>query len=333
MTVPGPLRHRAPDPGISPGDDAPTPRWNVTDVQLIHQTDPRGLVASLVSRAHESSRPVTHTFPTKGLVMRPSVPATVTAGVVALLLTACSGGATGGGGSSKDDTGPLSAYFEKLGGGYDEAKQNAQHRKSEEVIAECMAELGFEYTPTEPWSGRGAEGIEDLDWESLEFAEQYGYGYTTSEDLFGAPEEIDDPNQERLESMSDAEMEAYNEALWGPPQEVDEEDPEAATEWDWETAGCYGKGYYAAYEQDDPFSDETVEAAMEEWSKAWEAIPDDPAVRESLDGWASCMADEGHDFADPNEANSSIGDAYNALYTPAETEFDPEADPDATDRP
>lgn len=261
--------------------------------------------------------------------MRPSVPATVTAGVVALLLTACSGGATGGGGSSSDDTGPLSAYFEKLGGSYDEAKSNAQHTKSEEIIAECMAELGFEYTPTEPWSGSGAANDEDLDWESLEFAEQYGYGYTTGEELFGAPQEVEDPNQERLASMSDAEMEAYNEALWGPPQEVDEEDPEAVSEWDWETAGCYGKGYYAAYEQDDPFSDETVEAAMEEWSKVWEEIPDEPAVRDSLDEWASCMADEGHDFANPNEANSSIGDAYNALYTPAETEFDPEADPDA----
>ena len=261
--------------------------------------------------------------------MRPSVPATATGGVVTLLLTACSGAS--GGGSSSDEKGPITAYVERVGGDVDRAQMDAQHRRAEEITARCMAELGFEYTPTEPVStGGGAIDDGDLDWESLEFAQQYGYGVTTSDDLFGEmDEDWTDPNQERLEAMSEAEVMAYTEALWGPQDETtDPEDPDAVAEWSWETRGCSGKGYHEAYEKDDPFANEAVEAAFTEWNDAWSSIPDDPSMRGPLADWASCMADEGHDVATPSEANESINEAYNALYGTG-TELDPEADPEA----
>lgn len=267
--------------------------------------------------------------------MRPSVPTTATAGVVVLLLTACTGASDGG--SSSDDRGPFTAYVERVGGDVDRAQMDAQHRRSEEVIAQCMADLGFEYTPTEPsFTGGGAADDRDLDWESLEFAQQYGYGYTTSDDLFGeVDEDWTDPNQERMESMSEAEAQAYSEALWGAPDETtDVEDAEA--EWDWETGGCSGKGFHEAYEKDDPFADEAVEAAFTEWNEAWSSIPDDPSMKGPLADWASCMADAGHDVATPTEASASISEAYDALHgsgAEPDAELDPEAEPEALEMP
>lgn len=269
--------------------------------------------------------------------MRPSVPATATVGVVALLLTACSGAS--GGGSSSDDKGPITAYVERVGGDIDRAQMDAQHRRSEEVTAQCMAELGFEYTPTEPAStGGGAADDRDLDWESMEFAQQYGYGYTTSDELFGeTDDDWTDPNQERLEAMSEAEAAAYSEALWGTPDETtDVEDPEAVTEWDWETGGCSGKGFHEAYEKDDPFANEAVEAAFTEWNDAWSSVSDDPSLTGPLSDWATCMVDAGHDVATPDEARASISEAYDALYgygAESDAELDPEADPEAVEMP
>ena len=90
--------------------------------------------------------------PPKGpATMRTTLMTTAIAtGAVALaLLTGCSGG----GSEPSDDAtltwedSPLSAYWEKIGGSQDEADAAAQMAKSEEIVAACMQEEGFEYTP------------------------------------------------------------------------------------------------------------------------------------------------------------------------------------------
>ena len=64
-----------------------------------------------------------------------------------LALTACSGSST----PTDDETplGPLDEYFEQMYGDFDEDSANAQMAQVEEVVAECMAEQGFDYTPVD----------------------------------------------------------------------------------------------------------------------------------------------------------------------------------------
>ena len=151
-------------------------------------------------------------------------------GAVALaLLTGCSSG----GGPSDDATltyedSPLSAYWEKLGGSQDEAEMDAQMARSEEIVAACMQDEGFEYTPQDT-SGM-SRSFDDADdgmpaWDSLEFAEQYGYGATTSQDMpmnQGAGEEWVDPNADYVATMSETEQQAFYEALYGAQTMSDE---------------------------------------------------------------------------------------------------------------
>ena len=74
------------------------------------------------------------------------------------------------------------------------------------------------------------------EWDSLEFAEQYGYGATTSQDMpmnQGADEEWVDPNADYVATMSETEQQAFYEALYGAQsmseEPIDEEDRRGRT--------------------------------------------------------------------------------------------------------
>ncbi|MFT4232565.1 MAG: hypothetical protein QM606_07310, partial [Leucobacter sp.] len=86
-----------------------------------------------------------------------------------------------------------------------------------------MAKEGFEYRPIDH-SGFGpavgSEHQEEVDTDSDGFIEQYGYGIT---DWPGAesledqvPEEFVNPNQEYLNSLTESERQAFQQALNGP---------------------------------------------------------------------------------------------------------------------
>ncbi|MFS0703856.1 hypothetical protein AB6N23_04970 [Cellulomonas sp. 179-A 9B4 NHS] len=258
--------------------------------------------------------------------MRSHLPASVGAfaGAVALLLAGCTGG-TGGATPSDDETGPLSAFFEQVGGSMDAEDNEAQQRRVEELVAECMAEEGFEYTPAEPMD-QGLMGTDDApEWDSLEFAEQYGYGATTSEELFGGTEEYVDPNQEYVASMSETEQEAFYAALYGAMEEP--EDPEAEVEYNWETAGCQGAASHEVYEEGQVWDDPAMQDLMDEMNTEYERLAEDDGVREAQGAWAECVADAGYDFATPEEASQSIWTEYESVMG-YDQEMDPEADPE-----
>jgi hypothetical protein len=245
------------------------------------------------------------------------------AGAVALLLAGCTGG--GGATPSDDETGPLSAFFEQVGGSMDSEDNEAQQRRVEELVAECMAEEGFEYTPAEPMD-QGLMGTEDApEWDSLEFAEQYGYGATTSDELFGGAEEYVDPNQEYVASMSETEQEAFYAALYGAMEET--EDPEAEVEYNWETAGCQGAASHEVYEEGQVWDDPAMQDLMDEMNTEYERLAEDDGVREAQGAWAECIADAGYDFATPEEASQSIWTEYESVMGYGQ-EMDPEADPE-----
>ncbi len=258
--------------------------------------------------------------------------AAATGAVLLLSLTACTGGGGGGdgdtpGGTSAEDLpkGPLDEIFEEMYGGENEEQMNQQMLEVEEIVAECMREQGFEYTPVD-WSQQpGMEPAEEPEeeWGTLAFAEKYGYGATTNP--YGgatevAPEdEFVDPNQEYVESMSETESTAYYEALYGPPPPEGEGGEEGEpVEYDWETAGCQGRAQHEVYEVGTGMDEETFSALQEEMDSMWQSIQDDPRMAELNEKWASCMADAGYDgLAEPSDAENLIYEKTNAVYDEA----------------
>lgn len=252
------------------------------------------------------------------------------ASVVALALAGCTGGTSS---ASAEDGGPMTAFYEKLGGSFEDEDYERQQREMEEIIAECMAEQGFEYTPNEPTS---FEEPDDLpEWDSKEYAEQYGYGATTSDEIYG-DEEYVDPNADYLASMSESEQNAFYEALYGVQPEVDPEaDPEAEIEYNWEDNGCSGKASHEVYEQEGSiWEDPEFTALSDEMSTEWEAVLDEPKVSAAQEKWVECIAEAGFDFSSPDEPQQEIYDELNALWEAAAP--DPEAaetDPEASYEP
>lgn len=243
----------------------------------------------------------------------------IATGIVALaLLTGCSsgGGPTGDATLTYEDS-PLAAYWEKLGGSQDQAEADAQMARSEEIVAACMQDEGFEYTPQDT-SGM-SKAVEDSDdempaWDSLEYAEQYGYGATTSQDMpmnDGASEEWVDPNADYVATMSESEQQAFWEALYGvqtmTEEPLDEETAEAEVpEYDWTTAGCQGKAQHEVYEAGQVWDDPEFEDLTEAMNELWQDTQTDERTTRAYAKWADCMADEGYDFANPQEAQDSI---------------------------
>jgi hypothetical protein len=247
-----------------------------------------------------------------------------TGAVVLALVGGCSGGngPTGSGTVAVEDS-PLSAYWDQIGSSQDEVDADAQNARSEDIVAACMQDQGFEYTPQDT-SGTSQSVDEDdaLDWESLEFAQQYGYGATTWNEMPGNQGDADeyvDPNSDYVNAMSESEQQAYYEALYGaqPEEPVDEEaEPQ---EYDWTTAGCQGKAQHEVYEEGQVWDDPEFKELTAAMSELYENVESDARMVAAYAPWVECMADEGYDFANPTEAQNSIYDVVNELPYDEET--------------
>lgn len=264
--------------------------------------------------------------------------------VAVLALAGCTGGGSSGDGAART-TGALEAYFERAYGTSDdrsredqEAAQERMHREVEELVAACMREQGFDYVPSESGLTYWADDL-DVEWGSPEFAEQYGYGISTDPYGWEDREHDDaavweDPNQEHLEAMSDAEREAYYEALWGPPVEIDDDaDPEEYA-YDWRQSGCQGAAQHEVYEGGD--AGDAFAGLEDEMSRLWEQIATDPRVKELDAAWASCMADAGYGgYAEPSAIMEPLHDEWRGIqgwddpeYQALQEGWDWEAEPD-----
>lgn len=240
-------------------------------------------------------------------VARPLIVVTV----AALGLAGCGG--TGGKEKDPEDAGPLAAIFEEIYGDWDEETAAAQSMKVEEAVAACMAEEGFDYTPVD--QSQGIVEMDDLDveWGTPEFAEQYGYGITTdpwgSSEVTHEPDEWFDPNQEYVESMSQAEQEAYYAALWGNPVY----DDEGETEYDWREHGCQGKAQHEVYEGGEATED--YADLEDEMTALWEQVETDPRRGEIDADWAACMADAGYTgYSKVGDPEEELHEQVNAIW-------------------
>lgn len=271
----------------------------------------------------------------RSLTKRVSAPALALLSAATLVLTGCTGG--GESGSATLEDGPLSKYLSALWDGeeYTQEKLDAETKQTEELVAACMQKEGFEYTPNLQNGGTiySPEEGEEIAWDSLEFAEQYGYGIIDwpgmGEMQEEDPEEYVDPNQDYVEALSESEQQAYYEALHGPGLTEEEmaamEEGDGGYEWDWTKNGCYGAAQHeiqsdadngmAAYE--DPEFTDLFDAANEMWNEVYDEENPSDGVADLNREWADCMADAGHDgFTSPNAVQNALYEEYDQLQMP-----------------
>lgn len=180
---------------------------------------------------------------------RPSTSLALVLTAAAFALTACSGGAGSQSGAASVDTaelGPLDKYFSALWDDEDwtQEQYDEEERQRQELIAECMVKEGFEYIPD---TNSGAtyysdDDVDGPDWDSLEFAQQYGFGAFDWPGLEETEQESPDgevyvdPNWDYVDSLSESEQAAYYATLYGEEIEVEFDEDED------EPTGCVHRG-------------------------------------------------------------------------------------------
>ncbi len=268
-----------------------------------------------------------------------------------LALSACSSGEKGqSGADSADDyvPSPLEEYLSVLWEGpeFNEDDWKEQEKKREELIAQCMADEGFEYTPNSSDNGMVVMSSDDQEgpaWGSREFAEQYGYGtidWPGMEDTEQEPGvDYVDPNSDYVESLSQSEQEAYWVALHGEQQFTEaegdsdldfEEDPDIEGEeyeYRWEDNGCWGWADNEVTMNSpenataDMWEDPEFEDLFAEMESLWTATEEDPAYRQIAADWASCMAESGFPgMTSKYAAQESLWEDQENLYNPTGSE-------------
>lgn len=279
--------------------------------------------------------------------------------VLAIGLTGCGGGdgGSGGGGGAGtgaggdrdgygDASGPREApvgiideLLRNAAADWDEEESNRQQMQVQELVAECMAGLGFEYIPVDYSLPDESDEADEADGGPVggtrEYAEKWGYGITSlpTSGTEGTADVLVDPNTAITEAMKEGERAAYDEALWGPPVDETgaEEEAAEATEYvepPWEEMGCSGAAHHEVYgdglsEAENPFAD-----LQEEMRRMGESVSADARMLAVTSDWVSCMADAGHPgFTKTGDGRATITAQVDAVWA----EVSANASPDATE--
>jgi hypothetical protein len=263
--------------------------------------------------------------------------AALAATAMVFVLAGCTG-TPGDDGLTYEDS-PLNKYVAAAWGGdlspEEQQKQAEENqRKVEELVAECMADEGFEYTPNTDNGGMISSSDGDWEPEKREWVEKYGYGMVNSpfneRQEEESAEEYVDPNQDYVETLSETEQTAFYETLYGATPEEDELNEDGSYEYRWEDGGCQGWAQHEVDGDDVWQSDEFsgIRTKMEEF---WTTTQESPELADLNAEWAKCMADGGEPgFAKQSEATQSIIDEQNALY---ETAYGDGSEPVDTESP
>ncbi len=254
---------------------------------------------------------------------RKSVPAAIVGAVLAL--TACS---SQGAQSSPDEAyepGVLWSQLEFLTAGHTQERAEQDAVEQQDLVAQCMADQGFEYIPInqnvsvvsfdETYGGPADD--------TMEFAKQYGYGIIDSPSKQHYEEvsestDYTDPNQDYVNSLSEAEREAYYLAWIGPGDSVEDI---AASEtgdyvWDWTKFGCFG---WAQKQMDDKsparfWEDPEFTELVDAINGVWDTVAADPEMEKLEAEWSSCMADEAFtNFPTRSSARGAMWSKYEEL--------------------
>ena len=271
--------------------------------------------------------------------------------VAALLLAGCGGsgdaGTAAAASTSAEPESPLSEYLSAVYGGdlspeEQERKATEEMARQEELVAQCMQEEGFEYTPNTAGISYGSS--EDVEYEpdDREWVAKYGYGAVNSpwnEQPQPTEEAMVDPNADYVSALSESEQAAFYEALYGPqPTEEEMAEQEAAAEegtaieYDWQTAGCQGRAQHEV-SGDELYESEEFRPLFDAMNEVYTDAETSPEIV-ALDGeWSACMDAAGEPgFTTQTDAQNSIYEAQNAIYEQSATAnagLDPEATSEA----
>jgi len=256
------------------------------------------------------------------------LPALVVVIASTLAFSGCSLLPGGGGGEEKLDASksPLSEYFSAIYGDYDEKESIAQQKKVEELVASCMAEEGFDYTPVDQSQGMKFSS-DDEDRDTEEWVAENGYGMNMTEEqeaeMNEQAEEWVDPNQPYVEALSESEQAAYYEVLYGPGPTAEEQaamEAGESYEYNWENGGCQGAAQHEIT-GDDVTQSEKYKPLMDDISALYEKQQKSPEMVKLNSAWAACMADAGFaDFKEKQDAIDEVSQAQNAFWENATPE-------------
>ena len=179
------------------------------------------------------------------------------------------------------------------------AEQQARLEAEEEIVAACMRDQGFTYTPVD-WSYFAEEGPytpapeRAVTEEDLAFAAEFGYGVSTQSELApAAGSQPQNPNDAYVAAMSPQEAEAYYDAIYGPGQGqayIDGLEP-----YDWTKYGCMGlAGHESGRDVLVAFDDTPFEQVRADIDALWVTIDQDPRIMAANQEWAQCMESAGY---------------------------------------
>jgi len=253
--------------------------------------------------------------------------AAATFAVAALLAAGCAGEVRG---AADVPPGPVGALFEAAWAQPPEGDVTAAVVRVEQLIAQCMADAGFAYTPVDQPEAVTAPLTEpDPAPGTREYAERYGYGVTADPAAAAEPAPAEpwvDPNAAYVQAMPPAEQQEYWAALQGDRAAAADD---GEWQYDWHAADCQGWAQNEVYGTDDQLADEfaTLQAELADVRLAAAA---DPRVAELDAAWAACMADAGYPgLAQVGEAEAAVRDELTALRAQAWSAFP--AEPTRTD--
>ncbi|WP_341955341.1 hypothetical protein [Microbacterium sp. LWH13-1.2] len=241
-----------------------------------------------------------------------------------VVLAGCS--ASAGDDSLSYDDSPLAEYVSAAYGGdlspEEQQKQvEERQRQTEELVAQCMSDEGFEYTPIIDNGGVAvSEAVEAWEPDKREWVETYGYGvvnspFTAQGEVLG--EAYVDPNQDYIESLTETERAAFNETLYGATPTEEELVEDGGYEYDWQEAGCQGWAQHEV-DGDDVWQSDEFADLRSKIEELWTQSQESPEMAELNAEWAACMADAGEPgFSAQTDASQSIVDAHDALYQAA----------------
>ncbi len=244
---------------------------------------------------------------------------------IVIVLGACGGSATGedqkssGSGATDSADSPLAAIF---GGNESPAEARRKQLKQEELVAQCMKEKGWDYTPVDYTAQfNDAGGDEDANLSPEEYGKKYAYGITHNYELYELPnltgdvtgdEGIDagegdsapidsftDPNQEYVAELSESEQKLYYEDLQGKPQEAPTDDTAVFVPPPLEEQGCYGLAAKEVYGES-PFQDPEISQRLDE---LFTSIEESPEIKDANKKWVECVqdADSSFELTSPND--------------------------------
>lgn len=239
--------------------------------------------------------------------------------VAAALAVGASGCAAGADGASPQKESPLMEYLgavygTNLSAAEQEERFAEMQKKTEAMVAQCMKEQGFEYTPNTQSGTFFAAGDDMWKPDDREWVAQYGYGMVKSP-MSEQPMETPhaDPNQSYLDGLSQTEQTAYWEALYGAQPASEELNEDGSYEYDWSKAGCQGKAQHDS--NNDPMQTEQFASLSAAINDFYTEVATHPRFTEINQKWATCMADAGRSgFAKQPDAQASISDKLSTFY-------------------